>query len=142
MYFKKYFFKVDKIKNYNIFKIKDLRRGYVFVSDSFYQSVIDNNLRGFKLEQVFENEDWIPCEYKDCKDLEVVAAWDRHHVVDRIMGDDKWIKSIGKPINPNDKWFMNVNTIAPPTPPHQTQSTKFNHQPEPESPLSYADVSW
>ena len=57
MYFKKFFFKVDKIKNYNIFKIKDLRRGYVFVSDSFYQSVIDNNLRGFKLEQVFEYED-------------------------------------------------------------------------------------
>ena len=54
MYFKKYFF---NFKYYNIFKIKDLRRGYVFVSDSFYQSVIDNNLRGFKLEQVFEYED-------------------------------------------------------------------------------------
>ena len=57
MHFKKYFFKVDIIKDYNIFKIKDLRRGYIFVSDSFYQSVIDNNLRGFKLEQVFEYED-------------------------------------------------------------------------------------
>jgi hypothetical protein len=25
-----------------------------------------------------------------CKDLERVAAWDRHHVVDRLMGDMKW----------------------------------------------------
>lgn len=36
---------------------------------------------------------------------------------------------------------MIVNTLAPPTPPHQTQPTKTNHHPEPESPLSYADVS-
>jgi len=31
-----------------------------------------------------------PSSEEVCKDLERVAAWDRHHVVDRIMGDNKW----------------------------------------------------
>lgn len=43
-----------------------------------------------------------PCEYEECKDLEVAAVWDREHVVDRIMGDDKWLEAIGRPINPNE----------------------------------------
>lgn len=43
----------------------------------------------------------IPCSYEECKDLEVASAWDRHHVVDRIMGIDKWEKCIPKPVNPN-----------------------------------------
>lgn len=30
----------------------------------------------------------IPCSYEECKDLEVAAAWDRNHVIDRIMGID------------------------------------------------------
>lgn len=41
-----------------------------------------------------------PCSYEECKDLEVVAAWDRHHVIDRIMGIDTWEKSIRRPIDP------------------------------------------
>ena len=45
----------------------------------------------------------IPCEYEECKDLEVVSAWDRHHVVDRIMGDTKWLESVGRPIDPREK---------------------------------------
>lgn len=40
-----------------------------------------------------------PCSYEECKDLEVVAAWDRHHVVDRLMGIDKWEKTIRRPVN-------------------------------------------
>ena len=39
----------------------------------------------------------IPCSYEECKDLEVVAVWDRNHVIDRLMGIDKWEKSIRKP---------------------------------------------
>lgn len=43
----------------------------------------------------------IPCSYEECKDLEIVSAWDRNHVIDRIMGNDIWEKTIKKPINPN-----------------------------------------
>ncbi|MGL5694611.1 MAG: Imm26 family immunity protein [Peptostreptococcaceae bacterium] len=32
----------------------------------------------------------IPSTEDVCKNLERVAAWDRHHVVDRIMGIDIW----------------------------------------------------
>jgi len=32
----------------------------------------------------------IPATKEECIGLEAVAAWDRHHVVDRLMGDDKW----------------------------------------------------
>ena len=56
-----------------------------------------------KIGSIYYKGEIIPCNYEECKDLEVVAAWDRHHLVDRLLGDDKWIKSIGKPINPNDK---------------------------------------
>lgn len=42
----------------------------------------------------------IPCSYEECRDLEVVAAWDRHHVIDRIMGIDTWEKSIRRPADP------------------------------------------
>lgn len=37
------------------------------------------------------------CSYEECKDLEIAAAWDRHHVVDRLMGNSKWEDSIRKP---------------------------------------------
>lgn len=39
----------------------------------------------------------LPCSYEECKDLEIAAAWDRNHVVDRLMGNDIWEKSLGKP---------------------------------------------
>ena len=42
-----------------------------------------------------------PCSYEECKDLEVVAAWDRHHVVDRLMGIDIWEKSLRRPMPHN-----------------------------------------
>lgn len=41
------------------------------------------------------------CSYDKCKDLEIVAAWDRNHLIDRIMGNDKWEQILKKPINPN-----------------------------------------
>lgn len=31
---------------------------------------------------------------------ELVAAWDRHHVVDRLMGNADWMNFLDKPINP------------------------------------------
>ena len=43
-----------------------------------------------------------PCSYEECKDLEIVAVWDRNHVVDHLMGDDKWEKLIGRPKNPEE----------------------------------------
>ena len=32
----------------------------------------------------------IPATKEECKGLEAAAVWDRNHVVDRLMGDDKW----------------------------------------------------
>ena len=42
-----------------------------------------------------------PCSYEECKDLEIAAIWDKHHLIDRLMGNDTWKNSIGKPLNPN-----------------------------------------
>ena len=58
MAFKKYVFRDDMIKNNNIFKIIDLPRGDIFVSEEFCNSILDNNLEGFKLELVYENKKW------------------------------------------------------------------------------------
>lgn len=38
-----------------------------------------------------------PCTYEECKELEVCAAWHINQVIDMLMGDDKWDKSIRKP---------------------------------------------
>lgn len=40
----------------------------------------------------------IPCACEQCRDLEVVAAWDRRHVVDMLMGDTRVDQSIRKPV--------------------------------------------
>lgn len=32
----------------------------------------------------------IPATQEECEGLEIAGAWDRHHVVDRIMGDTSW----------------------------------------------------
>ncbi len=37
------------------------------------------------------------CTYEECKGLEIAAAWDRHHVIDRLMGNSKWENSMRKP---------------------------------------------
>ena len=43
------------------------------------------------------------CTYEDCKDLEVVAVWDRVHVIDRLMGNDVWEKLLRRPKDPNER---------------------------------------
>lgn len=48
------FFK-EKLDNQPIFKISELPRTQVFVSDSFRESVINNNLTGFKFTEVWES---------------------------------------------------------------------------------------
>lgn len=53
-----------------------------------------------KIGSLYHKGETRRCTYEECKDLEIVAAWDRHHVVDRLMGDDKWEKLIGRPKNP------------------------------------------
>lgn len=54
-----------------------------------------------KVGAIYYKGEIIPCTYDECKDLEVAASWDRNHVVDRIMGDNKWLESLGRPINPD-----------------------------------------
>lgn len=39
---------------------------------------------------IYSKGETIPSTEEACKGLEHVAAWDRNHVVDRIMGIDKW----------------------------------------------------
>lgn len=56
MCFKKYCFIDDIVRNHDIFKIIDLRRGFVFVSERFYKYVLDNELKGFKMELVYDSE--------------------------------------------------------------------------------------
>ena len=33
----------------------------------------------------------VPSTYEECKDLEISAVWELVHVIDRLMGDDKWL---------------------------------------------------
>lgn len=53
MFFEKYEFIEEAIKGKNIFKISDLPRGDVFVSEKFAETIIENQLKGFKLELVY-----------------------------------------------------------------------------------------
>ena len=57
MCFEEYSFIRDKLKGINIFKIPDERRGFAFVSEAFKDAIEDNQLRGFKLECVWELHD-------------------------------------------------------------------------------------
>jgi hypothetical protein len=36
----------------------------------------------------------VPSDEKTCKSLEPTAVWDRHHIVDRLMGNNIWLDSI------------------------------------------------
>lgn len=38
-----------------------------------------------------------PCSYDECKDLEIATVWDRHHVIDMLMGNSKWDEVTSKP---------------------------------------------
>lgn len=40
--------------------------------------------------EIYDNGEIRPSTYEECKGLERVAAWHLNHVIDRLMGDDKW----------------------------------------------------
>ena len=40
---------------------------------------------------------------EECKGLEIVAVWDSNHIIDRIMGNDIWEKSINADRDNNEK---------------------------------------
>ena len=54
MALKKYEFKEKAVQEKNIFKISDLPRGVIFVSEKFREIIEENSLKGFKLELVYE----------------------------------------------------------------------------------------
>ena len=35
-----------------------------------------------------------PSSLEECKDLEPAAIWDEEHIIDRLMGDNKWLESM------------------------------------------------
>ena len=41
---------------------------------------------------IYHKGEFIPSTKEKCEGLEEVAAWDSHHIIDRIMGEDKWHK--------------------------------------------------
>ena len=55
-----------------------------------------------KIGSLYYKGEIMPCSYEECKNLEVVAAWDRQHVVDRLKGNVQWMEYLDRPINPNN----------------------------------------
>ena len=39
---------------------------------------------------IYRNGELLPSSYEECKDLETCAVWELNHVIDRLIGDDKW----------------------------------------------------
>ena len=56
MAFKKYVFREDMLKNRNIFKLLDLPRGEIFISENINNLIICNDLKGFKTTLVYEKD--------------------------------------------------------------------------------------
>jgi len=42
---------------------------------------------------IYHKGEIIPSTQEECEGLERAAIWDAHHIIDRIMGEDKWHKS-------------------------------------------------
>ena len=40
---------------------------------------------------IYEHAEIRPSSEEECKGLEVTAVWDRHHLIDRLMGTKKWL---------------------------------------------------
>lgn len=40
----------------------------------------------------YANGEIVPSTYDECKDLECCAVWELAHVIDRLMGNDKWLQ--------------------------------------------------
>ena len=56
MYFNRYSFFEDKVKNQDIFKIVECPRSYVFVSDKFKDIIEKNKITGFTFTLVWDSE--------------------------------------------------------------------------------------
>ncbi|QVK19508.1 hypothetical protein KHQ81_00160 [Mycoplasmatota bacterium] len=70
-----------------IWKVVD-NRPFESEEDAWVRGFIKDPING-KYSMYYKGK-IIPSTEEECKGLEQVAAWDRHHVVDRIMGDNKW----------------------------------------------------
>ncbi len=46
---------------------------------------------------LYHHGEILKCTYEECKDLEVCAVWELHHLVDMLMGDTKWDCTIRHP---------------------------------------------
>ena len=40
--------------------------------------------------RIYKNVNIFPSTYEECKNLEICAVWELEHVIDRLMGDNKW----------------------------------------------------
>lgn len=105
------------IYKYTSNNIKDIpvSEEYQFIV-GVYKDVLQNGIWTVVSNRPFNNEEesWPPKQYiydkingsysiyykgeitpstqEECQGLERAAVWDEHHIVDRIMGDDKWHK--------------------------------------------------
>lgn len=52
-----------------------------------------------KKGSIYYKGEFFDCTYEECKDLEIASVWERHHVIDRIMGGYKWKENLPKPHN-------------------------------------------
>lgn len=39
---------------------------------------------------IYKNGQMYSSTYEECKNLETCAVWELEHIIDRLMGDDKW----------------------------------------------------
>jgi hypothetical protein len=39
---------------------------------------------------VYRNGEITPSDQEECRELEVCAVWELEHVIDLLMGDDRW----------------------------------------------------
>ncbi len=39
---------------------------------------------------IYKNGQMYPSTYEECKNLETCVVWELEHIIDRLMGDDKW----------------------------------------------------
>jgi len=56
MKFKKFAFKDDKVGNNHIFKIPELTKGYIFVSDVLKNRILQSKIAGIGFEEVWNSE--------------------------------------------------------------------------------------
>lgn len=47
--------------------------------------------------RIYINGEIKPSSYNECKDLENCACWELNHIIDRLMGNNKWQEGFYKP---------------------------------------------